>query len=1178
MRVHALRPLLAILTLVFGFADHARGDAGDLDLLSTAVAPNVMILFDNSGSMNHHLWDDDFDPTTLYPAHGYLWCPPTIPGSSCPNTAGINPAAMCPNNPSGTGSSWDVSRIVPGQCPNNEGAYGFGGSSSFNFSISGTTRTIYTDTSVPQSTRYSANYLNWLYGQSTSAERANEPTQTRLQAAKSMITQVIDQVDPDDGMGGYTENVRFGLSRFDSKNFDGGFVNVPISSGNKNNVKSGISSIQGNTWTPLSETLVDIGRYFAGSNKLGSYDKYDRNTKDGKKTSNPPSSPVDLFCRKNFVIIITDGEPTKDKNDHHGSDFMKTIGNGDLDCNESAAVGTCSQSTNDDPKTGRDDGLAYTSDGTDWLDDVAYYLFNTDLDPNLQGTQNVITYTIGFTIDHPLLRNTATNGDGTYFTTDAANVGLLAQQLSDALLDIINRSTSFTAASVPASRTSFGDGLYTAYFQPGGSDGFWEGHLEAYRLDNNGNILDRFNNPAIDPNTGLFVTPRLPIWDAATQVKAQFTGRKLYTSIAGARVDFNEASLMTALGSADPNSVATLLGLDPADPNTAAAIPAYPNFPASGVSTPVGLSRAIINFMYGMDSFDQNGDGINTDPRVEALGDVFHSTPTMVGPVTSFLFAEEGFGSSTTSDPPFFTQYEHRDRVLYAGSNDGMLHGFDSGQFATGDNPNTPWVVEPEHFTMGTGNELFGYVPELLQKTVQYIPRNKPRTHFYVDATPSVADAWLGNPSDPNDITKTPDEWATVEVVGLREGGRGYLALDVTNPAAALATDPHGPYPKLLWEIGPSTLPDLANSWSRPILTRVKVRAPSGTGDNCGKSDGDGDCREEWVAIFGGGFDETGNPNSASYTSGGRLGRAIYMVELDTGNLLASVVYDPTGVTGPSNMQYAIPSSPAVLDLDFDGFADVVYVGDLGGQLWKWDIKAVGSDTTGGPQIDNWSAGTIFVAPPQGLGGGVTHYKSIFFPPSATFASGKLLLVFATGERTDLRYPGDPSKDENNRFYSLRDANPTGISAFTKVYGESDLTDITGLDKDPDLTDDGFYFVLSDSEKFITNTTIFAGFAITASYTPDLSGGNVCDSTGTSRLYIFDVASGLGFYFNAGVTVGDSARRVSIGSGAPTDPRITISHQGNQLYIQTSNGRLVKTAPPPPSTAPVQTIYWRQNF
>ncbi len=60
---------LIALALVLFLAGDARAQ-GDLDLLAASVPPNVMILFDNSGSMNHHLWDDDFDTSVVYPS----WC------------------------------------------------------------------------------------------------------------------------------------------------------------------------------------------------------------------------------------------------------------------------------------------------------------------------------------------------------------------------------------------------------------------------------------------------------------------------------------------------------------------------------------------------------------------------------------------------------------------------------------------------------------------------------------------------------------------------------------------------------------------------------------------------------------------------------------------------------------------------------------------------------------------------------------------------------------------------------------------------------------------------------------------------------------------------------------------------------------------------------------------------
>ena len=85
--------LLALALLLAPAA--ATAQSGDLDILSSAVPPNVMVLFDNSGSMNHHLWDDDFNPEVVYPS--FCWSQaPTVSGSSCPGYG--NPGDECPNN------------------------------------------------------------------------------------------------------------------------------------------------------------------------------------------------------------------------------------------------------------------------------------------------------------------------------------------------------------------------------------------------------------------------------------------------------------------------------------------------------------------------------------------------------------------------------------------------------------------------------------------------------------------------------------------------------------------------------------------------------------------------------------------------------------------------------------------------------------------------------------------------------------------------------------------------------------------------------------------------------------------------------------------------------------------------------------------------------------------------
>ena len=129
-------------------------------------------------------------------------------------------------------------------------------------------------------------------------------------------------------------------------------------------------------------------------------------------------------------------------------------------------------------------------------------------------------------------------------------------------------------------------------------------------------------------------------------------------------------------------------------------------------------------------------------------------------------------------------------------------------------------------------------------------------------------------------------------------------------------------------------------------------------------------------------------------------------------------------------MKYSIPSSPAIIDTNTDGFADVIYIGDLGGQVWKWDVTDVGEDTTFDGDIDTWEHGIFFTATPEDMGGGAFHYRSFFLPPAAAYQSGVLTLAFGSGERDDLNYQGDVSQDDNNRMYVVQDVNPTGASAF----------------------------------------------------------------------------------------------------------------------------------------------------
>jgi type IV pilus assembly protein PilY1 len=367
-----LFPFLLVLLAAFNLRAQ-----GDLDLATVVVAPNVIILFDTSTSMNHHLWDDDFDASVVYPS----WC------------------GML-SGPTGT-----ITYLLSSS------------QDTYDWTQCGVTRTLYHDKSTSEETRYDANYLNWLYT-ATPEQLANEPQQTRLQVAKQTMLDVVDSINPDKKSGdGYDERMRMGMAELDDAEDNGGYISVKPETGNKTALKAHIPSIRGNTATQLSETLADIGRFYAGANLLGSYPQYSKNDSGGS-TGGSSDTPIDISCRKSFVIIMTDGVPTQDLNNHFGSAFMDTIGNADGDFNECSGLGVA---CTDAPSSGRDDGLIYSFDGTDWLDDVAFHLHNTDLAPQLEGTQNLVIYTIGFIVDHPLLKETAENGGGLYFS--ATNAG-----------------------------------------------------------------------------------------------------------------------------------------------------------------------------------------------------------------------------------------------------------------------------------------------------------------------------------------------------------------------------------------------------------------------------------------------------------------------------------------------------------------------------------------------------------------------------------------------------------------------------------------------------------------------------------------------------------------------------------------------------------------------------------
>jgi hypothetical protein len=132
------------------------------------------------------------------------------------------------------------------------------------------------------------------------------------------------------------------------------------------------------------------------------------------------TSPIENKCQQSFIIFITDGLPWYDNDWSVVTDVI-----GDYD--------------NDGESSDRKYVGASDDEGeTTYLDDVAKYLYENDMRSDIEGKQNLVTYVVGFFTDFTLLKQTAANGGGLYFTADSADA--LTSALSKAITDILNLS------------------------------------------------------------------------------------------------------------------------------------------------------------------------------------------------------------------------------------------------------------------------------------------------------------------------------------------------------------------------------------------------------------------------------------------------------------------------------------------------------------------------------------------------------------------------------------------------------------------------------------------------------------------------------------------------------------------------------------------------------------------
>lgn len=907
------------------------------------------------------------------------------------------------------------------------------------------------------------NYRNWF------ENHREETTMTRLEIVQQVSRNLADGL----------ENVNIGLMAFDKQavNFGEGGVVLeavrPVADG-RESFKAAVDSLGPDTNTPLAETLFGAKRYFEGNRPfLSPANRQASNALDG----NSYRSPIDLECQANHIVLLTDGEPTRD--DNHNSTMRTELG-----------VSSC----------------ATIRDGNDrvvqnCLAEIAGDMFDNDVNADYEGTQRVITHTVGFQTDQELLAEAARRGGGKYYL--AENADQLEGVFNAIFREVLSTNTTFSSPGVSVNnfnQLNFLDALYFSVFEPVVQP-LWPGNLKRYRLTSGGVIVDQNGNDAIDPATGFFKGSARSFWStdvdganarkggAASVIFDDNAQRKVYTHYRGS----TSQSLTNAVNNVVTSNRANL---------TKAM---FGNEEMSDAR-----QQQLIRWTRGEDIFDEDDDGRITDSR-NFLADPLHSRPHL-----------QAYGG--TEDDP--------DTTVFYGDNQGFIHAVDGE----------------------TGSLHFSFIPaELLSNQATLMDNNVSEFARPYGMDGSVI-AWF---KDVDGDRAVGEDDSLYIYAGMRRGGRNYYGLDVTDRSS----------PSALWTIrgGEGDFEELGQSWSDPVKHKVRL----------------GDSVRD-VLFISGGYDP--RQDSAVVRSEDSMGRALYMIDAETGERLWwSGAVDSGADLELEGMNFSIPATPAVIDVNGNGLADQLYVGDMGGQIWRVDFRhgqEAGGFATAGVIADL-------------AGNDNASNRRFYHTPdiSGTLRGGQRYLNLAIGSG----FQAHPLDDEvEDRFYKLTittvgvPINEDGNVEYNTLT-ESDLLDTTdnliqqGTEAQRDAAEttlaesSGWYIRLTRAgEKVLAASTTLRGDVFFTTFEPAASLDPCVPSAGQSRLYNVDLRDGRAVvnYDKVGSddALTESDRYVELKTlGLPPSPRV-VTIDGEDIIVAGT-----ETLLPPAPDGLIRKIYWYEE-
>ncbi|MGD9000315.1 MAG: PilC/PilY family type IV pilus protein, partial [Granulosicoccaceae bacterium] len=584
------------------------------------------------------------------------------------------------------------------------------------------------------------------------------------------------------------------------------------------------------------------------------------------------------------------------------------------------------------------------------------------------------------------------------------------------------------------------------------------------------------------------------------------------------------------------------------------------------------------------------GEGFRVRHDDTVLGDIVHSAPVFVGaPSQGWPDGNDanGFPQSASSYSAF-QDATTRTSVVYIGANDGMLHGFNAS----------------------TGVEVLGYIPNAVYSSsanegLHYLSDPDYQHRYYVDGTPTISDAYT--PGRNGDGTTSSTAWRTVLVGSLRGGGQGVYALDVTSPDSFSSTDASAAS-TVLWEFTSADDPDLGDTFSRPTIVPTNA------------TDGSGNLR--WAAILGNGYNSGSNTPTA-----GDCSAKLFILFLDgglDGEWTLGTDYLKIGTGAGSADDCNGLSTPRVVDIDSNAIADLVYAGDLHGNLWAFDLcnvdnQGVCQGSGWGVKYDDGANPTPAIAPlftakdASGNRQPITVAPTVISHPTI-FSTGfdpNVLVLFGTGQYIVDGDKSNPVSASNprNTYYGVWDRGDAQLlraklmqQVFETGYGAGASIRVTGTDE-PDYTapnagdrEYGWYLDLPDTsaadnsasgapERVVVNSVVVGDIVFFNTLVPTANG---CDVGGYGYLMsvltknggrpddsVFDANNDGSINDSDLVTVGDD-NVAAVGQvfeeGIVSEP----SFLSDNRYVSTSKGDIEQDETEPPGTAEIGRYSWQE--